>query len=80
MTVLNLNIIQENECIVEKDYNGNSKENIEPNPISDTPFYVKKIYKNNKEFGPIYIFSILSSPIIYINVNIINKNYKDRNK
>ena len=31
-------------------------------------------------FGPIYIFSILSSPIIHINVNIINKNYKDRNK
>ena len=45
VTLLNLNFIQENECIVEKDYNGNSKENIEPNSFSEIPFYVKLYIK-----------------------------------
>ena len=40
VTLLNINIIQENKCIVEKDYIGNHEENIEPISFSDTPFYV----------------------------------------
>ena len=44
VTLLYLNFIQENECIVENNYNGNCEENIEPNSFSDTPFYVKLYY------------------------------------
>ena len=62
VTLLNLNIIQENECIVEKDYNRNSKENIEPNPFSDTPFYVKFHIKITKSL--VLSISFLFYPVL----------------
>ena len=60
--LLNLNVIQENECIVEKDYKGNSEENTEPNSFSDIPFYVKLYIKITK--SSVLSISFLMYPIL----------------